>query len=202
MEETSELPEVYALASLEGLKREARELPEVFALASLELFKPYTHKIPEDIILGDHFNKALRGVENLRQLQKRIENLWRLIAFKCYGWVGFHDFDLMHPKRRIVVQLNKMDRGTSVRENTFKLLAFRNTHARYDLFFLDIDRRCTVEELKEYRDCGAKCLSGEHALELLFGEDAQKIADTIQYVALKLIKKNETDFKDFLPNEE
>ena len=64
---------------------ETGDLPEVYAIVSLELFKPYDHKIPEDIILGEHYNKALRVVENLRHVQKHIEELWKIIAAKCYG---------------------------------------------------------------------------------------------------------------------
>ena len=181
---------------------ENRVLPDVYAVVSLELFKPYTHKIPEDTILGDHFNKALRAVENLRQVQRRIENLWRIIASECYGWVRFHKYDLLHPERKIVVEMDKVDRGSTVSENIFKLVGFRTTNVGYSLYFLDINRRCSEEEKKQYRRRGdVKYFAGEDALEVLFDDDAQKVVETIRYVLFQLIKKNESELKDCLPDD-
>ena len=113
----------------------------------------------------------------------------------------FDKYELLHPERKIVVEIDKVDSGSTVNTNIFKLVAFKNIHVGYSLYFLDINRRYTEEQKNEYIGGNVRYFAGYDALKVLFGDDAQKVAETIRYVMFKLIKKNEPELKDCLADD-
>ena len=84
---------------------------------------------------------------------------------------------------------NTKERGSVYWQTMKRMLVLRERIPDYQLYYLDINNRKTEEELSEYKQAGIKTATGEDALMVLFGEEAQEVLDSIRSVISKLIKK-------------
>ena len=131
-----------------------------------------------DIILTMVFERELEISYRLKLIQMKLGKLYEELAEKYFGFIKVKKIDLIHPKRRVAVELkasDNTDNSSSRYRNYEKLLEFKSD---YKLYYLCIN--CTTKKpQRKILDNGITLLTGNFALEFLYGKDYQLIIDSI-----------------------
>lgn len=164
-----------------------------------KLSRPLKIKQTNDIILGDIFKEEIYRAAILKNIQMRIGLLWEEIASEFFGWVKVKGIDLVHPERKLAVEVknsDNTDNSSSRERNKQKLLeAGAKLGKGYKLLYLCIN--CNDGVLK--RDAafgrgaegGIILLKREYALEILYGKYYVKVVEIMRNVVNRI--KNSSD---------
>ena len=148
------------------------------------LFQPMKVKDTNDFILGDMFYDELKYSAIIKNIQMRIGNLWEVIACKYFNWTKVSSgIDLIDINRKLAIELknaDNTDNSSSRARNCQKLLDFKQLHPEYRLLYVCINNRNTNESQSYFMENGIHFVSGEYALDILFGDMSTEVINILR----------------------
>ena len=147
------------------------------------LCKPIKANSSHDVIMNEIFSKEILIANKIKIIQMRLGKLYEELAL-FYGWKKVSKIDLIHEEFKYAIELkssDNTDNSSSRHRNYEKLLEFQKNNLDYELFYVCINST-------KSKGCNNKLpnnitfLSGNYALQFLFGDDYNYILKMIKDV--------------------
>jgi len=147
----------------------------------------------DDILLSDYINKnqsSFNIVKNIKQLQMKIGYIWQCVIGDFHGFENlkqghYSGLDILCKERKFVMEIKNRfntDNQSSRNYNYNKLLKFKNDNPDYECIYAVINDRTSegFDKLFPYKGSHIRYCSGNKLLDLVFGNDKEKIISFVK----------------------
>jgi len=145
------------------------------------LNKDINKKVTKDIILSEFFKNEMLVANKLKIIQMRMGLIYEELA-KFHNWTKVDKIDLVDIDKKIALEIKSStntDNSSSRERNYQKLLEFKSKHNNYKLYYVCINYLTKNPQNKILAN-GITLLTGEFALQFLYGDNNQNVITTIQ----------------------
>ena len=141
-----------------------------------------------DRILSELFPNEIQIANKLKIIQMRLGKCYEEIA-KEFNWIKVQKIDLINIDKKYACELKSStntDNSSSFERNKQKLLEFQKSYPDYKLFYLCINHQ-TKEPQSKLLDNNITYLTGNYALEFLYGKEYENILSSIRKCIIEII---------------